>query len=123
MIQIASDNAEKLAISAGPDLYGRLSVGTSGRTGLILSDSNSDVATLGKASIKGAWKFDKTRGALLVLTKPRITSLPSNSILKKLVKVPILLRIYLVTEVVKCPAYALYLSNKSEHIGGFTVAE
>jgi len=69
------------------------------------------VGDLSTASIKGTWKFEKRRGAVLLLTKPRITSLPRNVLLKQLVDIPALQDKFLVTGVVKCPAYALYLSS------------
>ncbi|KAJ7659221.1 hypothetical protein DFH06DRAFT_1195307 [Mycena polygramma] len=73
---------------------------------------------IAEASIKGEWKFKTGKtGALLVMARPRSTSIVSNSanaLLKKLVDVPLLKTKYLVTETMACHAYSLYLSTKSE---------
>jgi len=73
-----------------------------------------DTASLATASINGTWKFTGGSGAMLFMTKPCIKSIPPGTILKHLAEVPALKDKYLVTEVSKCPAYALYLSTKGE---------
>jgi len=71
---------------------------------------------IAEASIKGQWKFGTKRGALLIIARPRSTYVPPKVLLKLLVDVPALQDKLLVTEVVSCPAYSLYLSSANNDI-------
>ncbi|KAH7906670.1 hypothetical protein BJ138DRAFT_1117362 [Hygrophoropsis aurantiaca] len=65
-------------------------------------------------SLKGEWQFATgRRGALLVMHKPRQTYLPPGELLKPLYNIPELKDKYIVTSVFSCPAYSIYLSDKS----------
>ncbi|KIJ67358.1 hypothetical protein HYDPIDRAFT_180293 [Hydnomerulius pinastri MD-312] len=71
-------------------------------------------AGLASASLKGEWQFGKgKRDALLVMHSPRQKYIPPKVILEHLYKVPNLKDKYLVTSVFVCPAFSMYLSNKS----------
>ncbi|KAF9220623.1 hypothetical protein BS17DRAFT_797611 [Gyrodon lividus] len=71
-------------------------------------------AGIASASLKGQWQFQKRqRDALLVMYKPRQKYIPSKVILDHLYKVPKLQGKCLVTSVHVCPAFSMYLSNKS----------
>jgi len=69
------------------------------------------VVGLANASIKGQWKFGSRRGALLIMSRPLSSYVPPKVLLKHLVDIPIFKNKVLVTEVVTCPAYSLYLST------------
>jgi len=69
------------------------------------------VAGLANASIKGQWKFSSRRGALLIMARPLSSYIPPKVLLKHLVDIPIFKDKVLVTEVISCPAYSLYLSS------------
>ncbi|KAG8987595.1 hypothetical protein FRB94_002623 [Tulasnella sp. JGI-2019a] len=71
-----------------------------------------NISALADASVKGSWQFNRGRGAVLVVNEPRILELPRNILLADLTKIPLLKDQYLVTQVVQCPAYAFYLSDK-----------
>ncbi|KAF9461885.1 hypothetical protein BDZ94DRAFT_1298991 [Collybia nuda] len=71
-------------------------------------------AGLAEASIRGQWQFGKRRGALLIMSQPRSQHIPSNTFLKDLIGISKLKDKALVTEVVSCPAYSLYLSGANE---------
>ena len=72
------------------------------------------VAGILDASIKGEWQFQNgKRGALLIMVKPRASILPRDILLNTLWAVKELDGKELVTEVTKCPAFALYLSDQS----------
>jgi len=91
-IVIQSSTAQKIELTAGPEV---------------------NLAGIADASFKGKWKFpDSDRGALLVMVQPRLSFLPRNILLKQLVNIPALADKDLVTEIVQCTAYALYLSSK-----------
>lgn len=64
-------------------------------------------------AFKGQWKFDKSRGALLVMDQPETTVI-ADQLLTALIGIKKLRGRYLVTEVFSCPDYVLYLSNKSQ---------
>lgn len=69
------------------------------------------VVGLANASIKGQWKFGSRRGALLIMSQPRSSYIPPKVLLKHLIDFPEFKNKVLVTEVVSCPAYSLYLST------------
>ncbi|KAF8452225.1 hypothetical protein L210DRAFT_3517746 [Boletus edulis BED1] len=72
------------------------------------------VAGFATASIKGQWQFERgKRDALLIMYCPRLRYLPRNVILDTLYKVPKLKDKWLVTSIHICPAFSMYLSNKS----------
>jgi hypothetical protein len=50
------------------------------------------------------------------MDRPRISHIPPNELLKQLVGVHTLEDKVLVTKVVSCPAYSLYLSSKREYL-------
>jgi len=87
-------------ISSAGVIHSELTVGAEG-----------GVAGLANASIKGQWKFGSRRGALLAMSRPVSSYVPPKVLLKHLVDIPILKNKELVTEVVSCPAYSLYLST------------
>lgn len=78
------------------------------------SGIHSEITGLAEASIKGQWEFGKKRGALLIMARPRSRRIPPHVVLKQLVKIPSLEDKVLVTEVLSCPAYSLYLSGASK---------
>ncbi|KAL5501092.1 hypothetical protein ACEPAH_9479 [Sanghuangporus vaninii] len=69
------------------------------------------VYDIAETSFKAQWQFDSSRGALLVMIKPRMTVLP-NELLNACIGNELLERKTVVVEVFSCPAYAMYLSNK-----------
>lgn len=74
------------------------------------------IPEVAEASIKGKWQFGSKRGALLLMDRPRLCSLPDNVLLKYLIDVPALKEKVVVTETVDCPAYSLYLSNGNKEL-------
>jgi hypothetical protein len=73
-----------------------------------------NVPGLGQASIKGEWQFQRgKRGALLIMHNPRQEYVPRGRILEALYKVPELKDMHIVNSIFKCPAYTIYLSDKS----------
>ncbi|KAH0835710.1 hypothetical protein J3R83DRAFT_9531 [Lanmaoa asiatica] len=75
---------------------------------------NVNLAGLATASIKGQWQFEHgKRDALLIMHRPRLRFLPRNVILEPLYRVPKLKDKWLVTNIHTCPAFSMYLSNKS----------
>ncbi|KAH8105732.1 hypothetical protein DFH11DRAFT_1833103 [Phellopilus nigrolimitatus] len=74
---------------------------------------NVNVAGFANASLSGQWQFDRSRGAFLVMHMPRITRVPDEFLAASL-KRGLLKDKAFVTHVYSCPAYALYLSNKSK---------
>jgi len=76
----------------------------------VAAGSDLDPVKIASASVKGTWEFGQQRGAVLVLAEPRTTSLPS-SVMKSLLGTLSTSK-WLVSEVVKCSAYALYLSDE-----------
>ncbi|KAJ7281028.1 hypothetical protein C8J57DRAFT_1300692 [Mycena rebaudengoi] len=91
---ISSETAQKHDLSFGPQV---------------------NVAGLAEASIKGTWTFKSGKtGALLVMSRPHSSFVPPNTLLKKLLDVPLLADKYLVTEVIACHAYGMYLSSSTE---------
>ncbi|KAF7334622.1 hypothetical protein MVEN_02292500 [Mycena venus] len=74
---------------------------------------------IAEASIKGQWKFKSGKtGAVLVIAQPRSSLISGNAsaLFKTLLDLdlPHLKDKFLVTETVACPAYGLYLSNKTD---------
>jgi hypothetical protein len=67
-----------------------------------------------EAFIQGQWKFGKNRGALLIIYRPQINHLPTDFPYETLLGMSLLDRKVIVVDVVKCPAYALYLSQESK---------
>ncbi|KAG9313689.1 hypothetical protein JVU11DRAFT_6036 [Chiua virens] len=84
-----------------------------------------DVADVANASLKGEWTFQNgKRDALFIMHRPRQVSIPPNMVLGPLYEVDMLIRKWLVTSVNVCPAYSMYLSNKSgERVSLALVAE
>jgi len=90
---VASKGAKRVDVHAGPE---------------------AKVPGIVTASIKGQWQFERgKRDALLIMSKPRLRFLPSNVILDNLYRVEALRDKWLVTRVHVCPAYSMYLSDKS----------
>ncbi|KIJ65855.1 hypothetical protein HYDPIDRAFT_27082 [Hydnomerulius pinastri MD-312] len=72
------------------------------------------LAGIANASLKVQLQFPQgKRAATLVMHKPRQTFIPPNTVLEPLFKLEALKDKYLVTKTFTCPAYSLYLSNKS----------
>ncbi|KAG8884813.1 hypothetical protein FRB99_004500, partial [Tulasnella sp. 403] len=70
------------------------------------------VAGPGGASVKGTWKFQKgSRGALLVMSQPRLTHI-SIEVLRTLSKCERMLSKTIIISVYDCPAYVMYMSDK-----------
>jgi hypothetical protein len=79
-------------------------------------ESTRGVPGIATASIKGTWQVKKgTTGAVLLMNKPRIKRLTQEA-LGKLAQIELLQSMHLVTKVFYCPAYSLYLSDKSQCI-------
>jgi len=77
-------------------------------------DGEINVAGLAQASIKGEWQFQRgKRGALLIMHNPRQEYVPRGRVLETLYKVPELKDMHIVNSIFKCPAYTIYLSDKS----------
>ncbi|KAG1751914.1 hypothetical protein EDD22DRAFT_784921 [Suillus occidentalis] len=77
-------------------------------------DGEINVVGLGQASIKGEWQFQRgKRGALLIMHNPRQEYVPRGRVLETLYKVPELKDMHVVNSIFKCPAYTIYLSDKS----------
>ncbi|KAI0060413.1 hypothetical protein BV25DRAFT_957857 [Artomyces pyxidatus] len=66
-----------------------------------------------EASIKGEWDFGNERGAALIMSNPRISSLPAP-LLQRLAALPVLKNKRIVTEMYTCPAFFMYLSGKKQ---------
>ena len=79
----------------------------------LLVGTRSVLAGLADASIKGRWEFGSKRGALLIMAKPRSSYIP-QTLLRLLIDIPALKDKSIVTEVISCPAYSLYLSSASK---------
>jgi len=77
------------------------------------STTGIQVPGLADASIKGQWVFGSGRGALLIMAHPRSSRLPPDVLLDRLADIKKLKNMCLVTEVISCPAYSIYLSSKS----------
>jgi len=75
-----------------------------------------EVPGLADASIKGQWEFGNKHGALLIVARPHSSYIPPKVVLKLLVGIPALQNKSLVTEVVSCPAYSLYLSTANKDV-------
>lgn len=77
-------------------------------------DGEIGIPGFGQASIKGEWQFQRgKRGALLIMHNPRQEYVPRGKILEALYKVPELKDMHIVNCIFKCPAYTIYLSDKS----------
>jgi hypothetical protein len=80
--------------------------------------SLSGVQSIGSVTFKVELQFQNdSRGAALIMSKPRYTSLPKDERIVGLFKsVPGVLRgKFVVTEVISCSAYLMHLSDKSKH--------
>jgi hypothetical protein len=76
-------------------------------------ESHAGVPGIAAASIKGTWQVKKgTTGAVLLMSKPRIKNITPD-VLGKLSRIELFQSMHLVTKVFYCPAYSLYLSDKS----------
>ncbi|KAG1769066.1 hypothetical protein EV702DRAFT_708449 [Suillus placidus] len=76
-------------------------------------ESHAGVPGIAAASIKGTWHVKKgTTGAVLLMNKPRMKRI-SSDVLGKLSSIGLLQSVYLVTKVFYCPAFSMYLSDKS----------
>lgn len=76
-------------------------------------ESHAGVPGIAEASIKGTWQVKKgTTGAVLLMNKPRIKNITSD-VLGKLSNIELLQSMHLVTKVFYCPAFSMYLSDKS----------
>jgi len=69
---------------------------------------------MASAAMKGTWEVKKgTTGAILLVYNPRVRRI-SNDALGKLAEITLLRDVHLVTKVFYCPAFSMYLSDKSE---------
>jgi len=71
-------------------------------------------AQVAQATFKGGWTFGEHTGAVLVAHKPRHEILPVGLKLEEISTRPSLDGKLLITNVTKCPAYALYLASKED---------
>jgi hypothetical protein len=77
-------------------------------------DTEVDVPGIASAFVKGQWLFERgKRAAVLIMHNPRQIYIPPNAVLGPLYKVDKLIDKYLVTSIHVCPAYSMYLSDKS----------
>ncbi|KAN0094908.1 hypothetical protein V8E55_003195 [Tylopilus felleus] len=75
-------------------------------------EKEGDAPVIGKKSYK--WFFEREkRGAVLFLHSPRQIFLPPHVVLEPLYKVDKLINKCLVTSIHVCPAYSMYLSDKT----------
>lgn len=72
-----------------------------------------NVPSLLEASINVSCEFGRDRGAMLIIPRPRISEIPRDVLLRRLLEVSELKDKCLVTQVIDSPAYSLYLSNES----------
>ncbi|KAI6128106.1 hypothetical protein EDD16DRAFT_1472514 [Pisolithus croceorrhizus] len=73
-----------------------------------------DIMGLATASLKADFQFSQgKRDAFLVMHSPRMEYFPPSAVLSQLYNIPALADMYLVTSVFTCPAFSLYLSDKS----------
>ncbi|KAH0831042.1 hypothetical protein J3R83DRAFT_13546 [Lanmaoa asiatica] len=78
------------------------------------TDNIVDVPGIATASIKGQWLFERgKRDAVLIMHTPRQIFIPPNVVLEPLYQVDKLIDKWLVTSIHVCPAYSMYLSDKS----------
>ncbi|KAG0696501.1 hypothetical protein DFH29DRAFT_857922 [Suillus ampliporus] len=76
-------------------------------------ESHAGVPGIATANIKGTWQVKKgSTGAVLLMNNPRIKHITSE-VLGKLASIELLQSMHLVTKVFYCPAFSLYLSDKS----------
>jgi len=69
---------------------------------------------MASATTKGIWEVKKgTTGAILLMHNPRIKRI-SDDTLGKVAGITLLRDKYIVTKVYYCPAFSMYLSDKSE---------
>ncbi|KAH8103697.1 hypothetical protein DFH11DRAFT_1734619 [Phellopilus nigrolimitatus] len=80
-----------------------------------------DVAGFANAYLKGQWQFNHSRGAFLIMHMPRLTRVPDEFLAESLSR-GLLKGRTLVTHVYSCPAYALYLSNKTNETVSIALA-
>jgi len=99
---IVASPEEKMLVTAKATSSGELSL-----------EPGVSIAGLADASIKCEVKFGSKRGALLVLAKPKTSYIPKAQLLK-FASAPVLKDKCVVTEIVECPAYSLYLSTARE---------
>ncbi|KAL0066484.1 hypothetical protein AAF712_006527 [Marasmius tenuissimus] len=79
---------------------------------------NSGLQPFADVAFEGKWEFKNKRGALLYLITPRIHSMkgfPTSTVLDERFE-SILKNRVICTDVVSCPAFALYLANSKEHV-------
>ncbi|KAG8880072.1 hypothetical protein FRB97_001117 [Tulasnella sp. 331] len=71
-----------------------------------------DLGNVANASFSGAWRFEKSRGALLVMMNPQMTYIPRSHILGKLAEIHRFRKpkVVLVTAVFNAPSYAMFAS-------------
>ncbi|THH28677.1 hypothetical protein EUX98_g5524 [Antrodiella citrinella] len=79
---------------------------------------HADLLPAASAEFTGRWQFDSTRGALLVLVKPRLASIPNEFFRPEdIPKYQCLRGKHIITEVHTCPAFALcYSTMKGETV-------
>lgn len=76
-------------------------------------EAHADIPGMAGATIKGMWEVKKgTTGAILLMNNPRMKRI-SNDVLGKLAGIKLLQDMHVVTKVFYCPAYSMYLSDKS----------
>jgi len=85
------------------------------------TNRGEDAPGIINAPIKGQWSFERgKRDAVLIMHRPRQVYLPSRVVLEHLYHVDKLIDKWLVTSIHTCPAYSMYLSDKSG--GKFSLA-
>ncbi|KAJ4490675.1 hypothetical protein J3R30DRAFT_120841 [Lentinula aciculospora] len=79
---------------------------------------NAGLQPFADLGFEGKWEFSRNRGALLILIAPRISTMqgfPTETVVEKRFKRILKDRVFC-TDVVSCPAFCLYLGNKTEHV-------
>ena len=65
-------------------------------------------------ALKSRWQFNKKRGAILLMHRPRLICVHDEFFDEQIV-LPILKNKVIVEQVYSCPGFYMYLSNKSKH--------
>lgn len=89
----------------------------------IQTDGEAQIPGIVEASVKFEFTDNKTkRGAFLVMQKLRTATAPTTIPMKELAKVAILKGMFVVTEVVTCPSYAMGIVASDERSVSVTLA-
>ena len=70
-------------------------------------------------ALAGTWDFSEKRGAVLLMHRPQLWTIPNTKLLDRLNKVKELKGKYIVSDAYTCPASSLYLSHKGESLQSY----